>query len=322
MESKTSREDAEIAFESVLKSNETNRFALYGKSLILYSRGKIEESAKFLRNALDQDLQENEGHADVLRDKLVELLEPKPPTKVIILDELKKKFDNVHQESFLLNFMTIPESFPKPWRVQNPFVKPQPLPAEATTSSFNTPVKINNEYFCVICGKGFTKIFSLNRHMFVHSGIKNHSCSTCGRSFVQKSDMIRHETTHSESFNVPCTFADCVKSFKTTKSMRSHLIIHSTERPFKCQHCAKTFKVRRLLKFHEGLHLEIKPFNCDLCGKGFPAKPYLKSHMVSHTGSSSFSCSLCPASYKRNYDLSYHIKIRHLSKHVNEEEQF
>lgn len=319
MESKRSQEDAEIAFESVLKSNETNRFALYGKSLILYSRGKIEESAKFLRNALDQDLQEKEAQVEVLRDKLVELLEPKPPTKVIILDELKKKFDGVYQESFLLNFMNIPESFPKPWRIQKNFVKPRPPPA---TSSFNHPVKINNEYFCIICGKGFTKIFSLNRHMFLHSGIKNHSCSTCGRSFVQKSDMIRHETTHSESFNVPCIFAGCEKSFKTNKSMRCHLIVHSTERPFKCQHCAKTFKVRRLLKFHEGLHLEIKPFNCDLCGKGFPAKPYIKSHMISHTDCSSFYCSLCPASYKRNYDLSYHIKIRHQRKHVNDVEQF
>lgn len=174
-------------------------------------------------------------------------------------------------------------------------------------------------HHCKICDKNFTKQFSLNRHMQLHTGEKNHKCPICRKAFIQKTDMLRHETTHSELLNFQCT--TCDKRFKTKKNLTCHLITHSVDRPFKCRHCEKAFKVKRLWVFHEGLHMDLKPYNCDICGKGFPAKPYIKSHLKTHIDEKPFSCPVCKVCFKRNYDLSFHVRNRHPNKDMQNEEK-
>ena len=165
---------------------------------------------------------------------------------------------------------------------------------------------------CSFCDKNFTRKFSLNRHLFLHTGEKPFKCSVCAKTFAQKSDKERHETIHSELLHFECVL--CIKRFKTKKNLSSHLVTHSLDRPFKCSFCPKDFKIKRLLRFHEGLHKDTKPFNCDVCGKGFPAKPYITSHMRVHTDEKPFVCGFCNTKFKRNYDLKIHIRNQHSCK--------
>lgn len=180
------------------------------------------------------------------------------------------------------------------------------LPVPISFSEVSPKDKSNK---CKICDKNFTKNFSLNRHMYLHTGEKPHKCSICARAFVQKSDMERHEATHSGTFSFDCKL--CLKRFKTKKSLKCHSVTHSVDRPFKCSFCSKDFKIKKLWRFHEGLHKDIKPFYCDVCGKGFPAKSYIKSHMRTHIEEKPFICSHCNVGFKRNYDLNFHVLHQH-----------
>jgi tetratricopeptide (TPR) repeat protein len=56
--------------------------------------------------------------------------------------------------------------------------------------------KPNENMACKVCGKNFTKNFSLSRHMLLHTGERPFHCSICKYGFIQKSDLLRHEATH------------------------------------------------------------------------------------------------------------------------------
>lgn len=85
--------------DKVLVSDASNNLALYGKSLICYRQGKIEDSAQNLNKAMEAETFPMKIKSEELKANLIELLEPKPPTEVYILDELKKKHEDLkHHE--------------------------------------------------------------------------------------------------------------------------------------------------------------------------------------------------------------------------------
>lgn len=62
--------------------------------------------------------------------------------------------------------------------------------------------------------------------------------------------------------------ATCGKKFKTRKSMRWHLIIH-TKNTFACPVCQKVFKAKMYMRRHMRLHDTYRPFKCNVCEKTF-----------------------------------------------------
>lgn len=156
--------DPESFIEAVLSKDDNNFTALYGKSLILYKQGKIAESVECLNKAVRIASSSSQFQASKLKEKLIELLQPKSPVKLIVLDELKKQYD-IKQVSYLFNFMT----FPKP-QTPSTIMTQRPGPSSQVGTSYT------RECSCTICHKKFAKKFSLNRHMHLHSGIRNHSC--------------------------------------------------------------------------------------------------------------------------------------------------
>ncbi|MCP3666225.1 MAG: hypothetical protein GY696_27625 [Gammaproteobacteria bacterium] len=51
----------------------------------------------------------------------------------------------------------------------------------------------------------------------------------------------------------------CSKCFKQPCDLKSHLRIHSDERPFKCEICAKGFRQSNHLKNHFKVHIGERP---------------------------------------------------------------
>lgn len=88
---------ADYCFDEVLASDDSNSLALYGKSLVCYQQGKIEKSAENLRKAMENDSFGSNNKSDELKAKLLDLLEPKPTPTIFILDEMKKKYEDMQQ---------------------------------------------------------------------------------------------------------------------------------------------------------------------------------------------------------------------------------
>jgi general transcription factor IIIA len=250
------KKEAQRVFDSILLDEGTNFFALYGKALTMYKDGKLDECAETMRQAIEVEPVDSGCNAKTMLDKILKLVEKRSQ---------QQRQERGKPENLLIRNLIL----------RQPIVDHKPgesFPADGSKKS----------HFCKICEKHFTKQFSLNRHMQLHTGERPHKCSFCRKGFIQKTDMERHETTHSDQLNFHCTFEGCGKSFKTKKNLNCHFVTHSDDRPFKCRHCDKDFKVKRLLRFHEELHKDTLPYNCDQCGKGFVAKSYLKNHLKTH----------------------------------------
>jgi KRAB domain-containing zinc finger protein len=48
--------------------------------------------------------------------------------------------------------------------------------------------------------------------------------------------------------------------------------------------CSKSFRQQGTLKTHMGIHSEERPYGCNVCSKSFSQKVSLKTHVPIHTG--------------------------------------
>ena len=107
----------------------------------------------------------------------------------------------------------------------------------------------------------------------------------------------------------------CRKSFKTESYMKSHLLTHTGEKPYKCSDCGKQFRYNDSLKAHMRDHTGDK-FKCQYksCDKEFNRLRDLKDHENVHQGHKNvmeftFACSICDAKFLRKKQLSNHMEI-------------
>lgn len=70
--------------------------------------------------------------------------------------------------------------------------------------------------------------------------------------------------------------------------MKRHRLIHTGEKPFKCDICDKAFNRSFNVSQHRLIHTDEKPFKCDLCSQAFNKKSNLNRHRgIIHTGEKS-----------------------------------
>ncbi|XP_041714679.2 zinc finger protein 14-like [Coregonus clupeaformis] len=170
---------------------------------------------------------------------------------------------------------------------------------------------------CWECGKAFCTNIDLKQHMQNSHGEKSTECRFpcrhCGKPFRLSNSRANHEKTKHGGVRYPCTY--CGKQFVCANALKRHDLIHTGERPFKCNHksCDKAFRSRAELRIHMRYHTGERPFKCNVCGKGFVQANYLTTHYRTHTGEKPYSCSLCDKSF------NYHDSLkRHMSTHSNE----
>jgi DNA-directed RNA polymerase subunit RPC12/RpoP len=79
---------------------------------------------------------------------------------------------------------------------------------------------------CGICGKNFSHLGNLRRHIVSHTQDRRYNCRDCGKKFLQRSHLKTHLRIHSGEKPYGCTEHGCNKRFSQKGHLKSHMSTH------------------------------------------------------------------------------------------------
>lgn len=210
------------------------------------------------------------------------------------------------------------------------------------TSESDKLVKTETEekpYKCTFpdCNKSFTTTSELTNHVRLHLdlSVNPNECKICGRKFSLIGNLKKHMRVHTGERPFPCKV--CGKKLSSNRHLKAHMInLHEvktldkaqeeeTIATYECEKCEKTFSDSTNLKTHMLIHAEQKSFACNLCDEKFEFEYLLKWHVIykhkvvsnednktqTRTVEKVYKCTFptCKESFSNATNLTNHVRI-------------
>ncbi|KAG5678754.1 hypothetical protein PVAND_008399 [Polypedilum vanderplanki] len=151
--------------------------------------------------------------------------------------------------------------------------------------------KYQGSYKCSFCEKIFMRKDKLDRHLFAHTGIKEHICNYegCDKAYTNAAHLKRHiKTCHLETkskiYSVICKYPGCLQGFTNAHNMNRHYkAIHENPLPYECNHCEEKFRRKFQLRKHQKIAHDIGKYTytCEECNEGFFNNNIYHKHVAS-----------------------------------------
>ncbi|KAL0850524.1 hypothetical protein ABMA28_012311 [Loxostege sticticalis] len=212
---------------------------------------------------------------------------------------------------------------------------------------------------CHDCGGYFKSKCKLKVHWKRVHLLEKLVCEICKRAFKSSKAYVKHVKTKSRACLITqqtriegvgrqrvfhCK--DCDYNSRRIKDIRSHLVIHTGDRPYKCDLCPRQFTQQSSLQGHKEMshkmflkeitcqycgkflrgrnrvyrHLKTHTedqVQCDICKKVLANKKILIDHLKRHTGVKTFTCEVCASTFYTMSDLCNHRRMIHeKGKHI------
>ena len=185
---------------------------------------------------------------------------------------------------------------------------------------------LRGKFKCPACRHVAPSIEALMGHMHEtdHDVVPLVKCPTCRMTLDVMHLAVHYQTCVAQRIDLekllrrgkPKSCEICGKQCQSHQSYKSHKLVHSEERKFRCDHCPKSFKQRSALGIHQKcVHEGIGSQHCYTCGANFKSTRQLAKHKFEAHAQGEVK--LCPHCAHQCYDdqsLKGHMAIHEEKK--------
>ncbi|CAC5395956.1 PR domain zinc finger protein 12 [Mytilus coruscus] len=128
----------------------------------------------------------------------------------------------------------------------------------------------------ILCGQELLVWYGMSHSLFMGLPLQNKA----DRKVIPENSQIPIMTNSKEVISkLKCVL--CRRGFNSRSNLRSHMRIHTLEKPFACKYCSRKFSQSSTLRNHVRLHTGEKPYRCSCCNSSYSQLAGLRAHQRS-----------------------------------------